>query len=70
MDYARLIKEGRKKKGISLRKLADITGISWMTLHGWENGAEHMRVDKLDAVLKALDISVTIGAERRNHVNT
>lgn len=64
MDFARLIRAERQKRGVSLRELSKMTGITFVTLHNWEKtGMASMRVDHLDKALKALGLSVTIGAE-------
>jgi len=62
MNYGILVKTERQKQGISLAKLSELSGIALATINNWELG--HVPpIDKLDTVLAALNISLTIGKQ-------
>lgn len=54
-----LIYEVRSKKGISGRKLADMTGISASTLHRYEKyGNQNVNLKDLEKIAKALNCKI------------
>jgi len=60
MDYGWLIRNERLKAGMTLLELSRLSGVPLMTIANWEYG--HVpAVDKLDRVLEALGISITLG---------
>jgi len=60
MDYGGLIRNERLKAGMTLLELSRLSGVPLMTIANWEYG--HVpAVDKLDRVLEALGISITLG---------
>lgn len=61
MEYGQLIKKEREKQGLSLAQLSNLSGISITTIHNWERGTAPA-IDKYDQVLKALGISIQLGA--------
>jgi len=62
-DCGDLIRQTRKEKKLCLKDIAAETGISRSTLSRLERGENFPPVDKLDAFLKALGISITIGRQ-------
>ena len=60
MDFGKLIKETRESKKMSLRELAEKSGVKGTTISNWEHGFIPT-IDKLDKVLTALQITITIG---------
>jgi len=58
-----LIGEERKKKGITQKTLAEVSGISIKNIRGWEQGRNGITLENADKVFKALGVSVTIGKE-------
>ena len=60
LNWGEFIREERKAAGLTLKQLGAISGVSFQTISHWEHG--HVPpVDKLDKVLKALRISITLG---------
>ena len=47
----------RKKTGITQEELADILGISYMTVRRWEAGKVTPRIDEIKALAKALNVT-------------
>lgn len=47
-----------KKKGITLTKLASLSGVSQPTLHGWSTGRAVKKVQDLAQVCKVLEIGL------------
>jgi len=59
-NFGKIIKGARRTSGMTLKQLEAVSGVSFKTISHWEHG--HMpAVDKLDRVLEALGISITIG---------
>lgn len=60
LNYGEFIREERKAAGLTLKQLEAVSGVSFKTISHWEHG--HIpAVDKLDRVLEALGISITLG---------
>jgi transcriptional regulator with XRE-family HTH domain len=53
----------RAEQGLTLRRLADMAGVSYVALHLWEQGKKIPTIESADKVLKALGVTVTIGKE-------
>lgn len=51
--------EERDKKGISLRQLSSLTGISKTRLNNIENGKKSVTLDELERIAIALEINMT-----------
>ena len=62
MDYGKLIKKERMAQGMSFRTLSNKSGVSTTTIYHYENGVLPT-IYKLDMILKALGVSLTIGEE-------
>lgn len=62
MDYGKLVKDERKAARMSLAKLSELSGVAPTTISNWENGHEPP-AEKLDKVLAALRISITLGKQ-------
>lgn len=54
-----LVWQIRDKKGVSLRKLERMTGISKSTLHNIENRKKSPTLDELEVIAKALKCAMT-----------
>lgn len=67
MGYGQMVKQERERQGLSLARLSQLSGVSIMTIHNWERGTVPA-VDKLDKVMTALGVSITIGAVPREEV--
>lgn len=59
MTVGERIKEVRKNKGISVRYLAELSGISRSTISRWENNHLNPSEDNLKAIIKALGLTVS-----------
>ena len=62
MKVGEYLKEQREQQGLSHAKLAKAAGVSKRSLIYWEQGAKEISLDNADKVLKALNVSLTIGA--------
>lgn len=61
MDYFfELLKEARKNKGYSQRKLAETLGVSQNAVCGWESGKRQPRLDMVKQIAKALNIELAM----------
>lgn len=54
-----LVWEARDKRNLSIRELAEKTGIKKSTLHNIETGKKSPTLDELDKIAKALNCKVT-----------
>lgn len=52
------IKQVREEKGVSQRQLAEIVGVSAVTVLNWENGIYDPSAKDLIKLSKALDVSI------------
>lgn len=59
MTIGERIKEVRKDKGISVRYLSALSGISRSTISRWENNHLNPSEDKLKEIIKALGLTVS-----------
>lgn len=57
----RLIREERKKQGLSQQELCDLSGVAYATLSKMEHGHSSMRLHSLQKVLNALGLKLWIG---------
>ena len=51
--------QARDKRGLSLRELANMTGICKSTLSNIENGVYSPTLDKLEKIANALEVDIT-----------
>ena len=51
--------QARNNKNISLRQLAELTGISKSTLHNIENGKNSPTLDELEIIASSLNVHIT-----------
>lgn len=49
----------RDKKGVSLEKLSEMTGISKSTLNNIDNGITSPKIIQLEQIAKALNVRIT-----------
>ena len=62
MDFKTQLKKFRNQAGISVYKLSKISGIPKSTIFNYELGVSPT-LEKADKLLKALGVSISIGAE-------
>lgn len=62
MKLERIIRDERIKQGLSHEKLAMAAGVSKRAIIYWEHGEREISLENADKVLKALNVSLTIGA--------
>ena len=62
MKVGEYLKEQRERQGLSHAKLAEAAGVSKRSLIYWEQGQRDMGVENADKVLRALGVSLKIGA--------
>ena len=58
-----VINEKRIERGISKKELAEMIGCSERAIRYWENGERQMTIDAAAKALRALRISVRLGAD-------
>jgi len=63
MTVGQVIKEERKRRKISLRKLSEMSGVNFRKIHTWEKGTSRVAIDEAEKVLNALSITYVIGGE-------
>ena len=62
------LREWREKRGLSLRKLADLSGIHYVTLARIEAGLIDPRLSTLRKLAKALKVTITqLVGEGKHH---
>ena len=59
MTTGELIREARKKKGLTQRELGELLGMSDVGVAQWEKGLRNPRLETRQRIAKALDIDVT-----------
>ena len=65
MDIGKLIRDERTKQGLSIKQLARMAEISDAAIRNWEKGKRtDIGIVSLGKVLKALNITLTIGSEK------
>ena len=64
------IKQARKKANLSQQQLANILGLSFMTIRRWESGDVSPRVEEIQNIAKALNTSVEylLGLQDKNQI--
>lgn len=60
-ETGELIREERKKQGLTLIDLCDLAGVSYATLSKLENGNPSVRLDILNKVLNTLGLKLWVG---------
>jgi len=61
MEFGKILKEERIKRGISQKKLAEAAGVTARSIIYWENGQRQMNIENADKLFKALHMSIKIG---------
>lgn len=72
MTIGELIREARKKKGLTQRELGDLLGMSEVGVSQWEKGQRNPRLETRQRIAKALDIDITTlmsDAEKEDYFN-
>lgn len=72
MTTGELIREARKKKGLTQRELGDLLGMSDVGVAQWEKGQRNPRLETRQRIAKALDIDVTAlmsNSEKEDYFN-
>ena len=64
MTLGQYLREAREKKGLSVRQLAEIVGVSHTTIYDCENDLSEPRISTLKWIAEALDISLIELVER------
>jgi len=59
-EVGAMLRELRKRKGLTQEQLAEITGVTFQLIQQYENGKTRMNTDRLQAI--AVAISVPVGA--------
>ena len=66
MDPQTLLREARRRAGLSLRQLAESAGTSHSTLAAYESGRKSPNVATLDRVLHAAGFAADVELKRRH----
>ncbi len=59
-NFGELIKAQRLEKGLSIRKVSDLTGISSAALSRWESGKRVPSVESFNKVMTALGTELLV----------
>ena len=59
-NFSKMLKNERINKGLSLRKLSQMSGIPATTIHAYERGI-NPTIDKANKLLKVLGITIILG---------
>lgn len=72
MTIGERIKQARKNAGLTQKKLGEKLGISYQTVAQWENNLRHPKLETLQKIAGALNISVEdlFGVDRENRTVT
>ena len=63
--YAHVIRERRRELGLRQYELADFAGVSERLVRDLEHGKPGARLDKVEQVLEALGLELTVTLRRR-----
>lgn len=69
MQVASIIRGRRETLGVSLRELADQSGVASSTIHNLEQGSYKLQLDKFLAILGALDLTPLEVLEIDQHID-
>ncbi len=61
MEYGKIIKEARRKQGMTQSDLAEAVGVTKRAVIYWEGGKRNISLEYADKVFKALHMSIQIG---------
>lgn len=61
MEFGKILKEERLKRGLSQKRLAEAAGVTTRAIIYWENGQRQMNIENADKLFKALHTSIKIG---------
>lgn len=64
--FGEILRNERKKQGISKAKLAEMTGFTSRVIYYWENGQHDISLKNAEIVANALGITITIGKDRNS----
>ena len=64
--FGEILRNERKKQGISKAKLAEMTGFTRRVIYYWENGQHDISLKNAEIVANALGITITIGKDRNS----
>lgn len=68
INFGKIIKEERKKQGISVFRLARATGFTERAFYHWENEERDISLENAHIIANALGITVTIGVDKERRV--
>lgn len=60
MDYGEIIRKCRKFRGMTLKEVAEKSGVSPVTINGWEMGITSPTLYNYEAVLNAMGFTLGI----------
>ena len=63
LEIGKFLKEERIKKGISVKELAERTGVTDRAIAYWEKGQKKPTLIYADKILKALGLQLVLGVE-------
>lgn len=61
MNLGKILREERKRQGLSQQNLADLAGVTKRAIAYWEKGTKNMSVESADKIFKALHLTIKIG---------
>ncbi len=65
LNFSKIVKEEREKQGMTKRELARRIGCTDRAISYWETGEKSPNIFLADKALKALEISLKIGSDKK-----
>lgn len=59
--FGEILRNARKKRGITQQKLAEITGFTTRVISYWETGRHEISLKNANIIAKALGITISVG---------
>lgn len=67
-NISEIVKDHRKKSGLSQKKLADLAGVGKTVIYDIEKGKETIRFNTLQKVLNVLNITIEFKSKLLNNL--
>jgi transcriptional regulator with XRE-family HTH domain len=62
-EFSIILRENRKRRGISQSELAKKAGFTKRAIQYWEKGEKSISLENADKLFKALGVQITIGTQ-------
>lgn len=65
-EFARKLRDARLRSGLKSKEFAAMCGTSTVNLWRWENGSRTPSIDRADAILRKLGLTISLGKDARS----